>query len=141
MTPRRRLPREETRLASAVRDQTAWLLASQATVDIDPPQAEVPADQVSLIADVAEFMLFVLAGDSPLPSAHLSVQVTRDATRIDAAVTMPRGSEIAQRQPADPAGAHARLRDLATALSATVQVIRAPDRAQALLSLPRRPAE
>jgi ActR/RegA family two-component response regulator len=127
----------DTRLAPAIRDQTARLLTSPAAVDIDPPQPELPAEQVSLTADVAELMLCLLIGDSPPPSAHLSVQVTNEAIRIDAAVTIPGGSESAQRQLADPAEAHAGLRDLAAALAATVKVVRAPDGARVQLTLPR----
>ena len=130
------LPREDTRLAPAVRDQTAWLLASPAAVDIYRPQPELAAGQVSLIADVAELMLFLLTGDSPLPSAHLGVQVTRDAIRIDAAITLAGGTEIAHGCHADPAGLRARLRELATALAATEHVACEPDRVQARLTLP-----
>ena len=127
------LPRTGTRLAAAVRDQTAWLLASPAAVDVHPAQPELPAEQVSFIADVAELMLFLLIGDSPLPSAQLSVRVTREAIRVNAAVTMAGGSEIAQR---GQAGTRACLRDLADALAATVRVDCGPDRVQAELALP-----
>jgi DNA-binding response OmpR family regulator len=130
------LPRKGTRLAPAVRDQTAWLLVSPAAVDIHPPQPDLLAEQVSFIADVAELMLFLLIGDTPPPSAHLSVQVTNEAIQINVTVTTAGRHETAQRGHTDPAGIRARLWDLAAALAATVQVAWDPDRVRAQLALP-----
>ena len=129
-------PPGDTRLALAVRDQTAWLLASPAAVDIHPPQPGLPAEQVSFIADVAELMLFLLIGDIPPPTAQVSVRVTKEAILIDVAVTRAGRSETARRGQAGPAGADACLQDLAAALTATVRVAHGPDQVRAQLALP-----
>ena len=122
-----RLPLQDARLASAVRDQTAWLLAAPAAVDVRPPHPDLSAERVSLVADVTELMLFLLAADAPLPSAELSVLVSDDAILIEAAVP------LAGRLDLNVVGA--RLRELASAVAATVDVDDRPPSLRARLAL------
>ena len=103
----------EVRLASALRQRSAWLLAGSLTTDIDASCAELAASDVPAVVDVAELMLLGMLPEHGPVRAHLAVRGQPQLIGLELALTPPR----APGQPmGDPAPAQAAVRDLAEAL-------------------------
>jgi CheY-like chemotaxis protein len=103
----------EARLASALRQRSAWLLAGSLTTDIDASVAELAASDVPAVVDVAELMLLGMLPEHCPVRAHLAVRGQPRLIELELALTPPRAAG----QPmGDPAPAQAAVRDLAEAL-------------------------
>jgi hypothetical protein len=103
----------EVRLASALRQRSAWLLAGSLTTDIDAGCAELAASDVAAVVDVAELMLLGMLPEQCPVQAHLAVRGRPQLIELELALTPPRAAG----QPmGDPAPAHAAVGDLAAAL-------------------------
>jgi len=103
----------EVRLASALRQRSAWLLAGSLTTDIDAGCAELAASDVPAVVDVAELMLLGMLPEHCPVRAHLAVRGQPQLIELELALTPRRAAG----QPmGDPAPAQAALRDLAGAL-------------------------
>jgi CheY-like chemotaxis protein len=103
----------EVRLASALRQRSAWLLAGSLTTDIDATCAELAASDVPAVVDVAELMLLGMLPEHCPVRAHLAVRGQPQLIELELALTPPGAGG----QPmGDPAPARAALRDLAEAL-------------------------
>jgi CheY-like chemotaxis protein len=103
----------EVRLASALRQRSAWLLAGSLTTDIDAGCAELAASDVPAVVDVAELMLLGMLPEQCPVQAHLAVRGRPQLIELELALTPPRAAG----QPmGDPAPAHAAVGDLAAAL-------------------------
>jgi CheY-like chemotaxis protein len=103
----------EARLASALRQRSAWLLAGSLTTDIDASCAELAASDVPAVVDVAELMLLGMLPEHCPVRAHLAVRGQPRLIELELALTPPRAAG----QPmGDPAPAQAAVRDLAEAL-------------------------
>lgn len=123
----------ETRLADALTERTGWLLASPAVVDVHPSLPEPGGPRASLIADIAEMMLFLLTAGGPPLSAQVSVRPADEAVRIDVAVTTAAGGT----RPGDAIEVlGTRLRVLADALAAAVRLQAGAGFLRAQLTLP-----
>ena len=102
----------EVRLASALRQRCAWLLAGSLTTDIDASCAELAASDVPEVVDVAELMLLGMLPEHCPVQAHLAVRGQPQLVELELALTPP-----AAGQPmGDPAPAQAALSDLAETL-------------------------
>ena len=103
----------EVRLASALRQRSAWLLAGSLTTDIDASCTELAASDVPAVVDVAELMLLGMLPEHCPVRAHLAVRGQPQLIELELALTPPRAAG----QPmGDPAPAQAALSDLAEAL-------------------------
>ena len=103
----------EVRLASALRQRSAWLLAGSLTTDIDASCTELAASDVPAVVDVAELMLLGMLPEHCPVRAHLAVRGQPQLIGLELALTPPR----APGQPmGDPAPAEGALSDLAEAL-------------------------
>jgi CheY-like chemotaxis protein len=103
----------DVRLASALRQRCAWLLAGSLTTDIDASCAELAASDVPAVVDVAELMLLGMLPEHCPVRAHLAVRGQPQLIELELALTPPRAAG----QPiGDPAPAQAALSDLAEAL-------------------------
>jgi CheY-like chemotaxis protein len=103
----------EVRLASALRQRSAWLLAGSLTTDIDASCAELAASDAPAVVDVAELMLLGMLPEHCPVRAHLAVRGQPQLIELELALTPPRAAG----QPmGDPAPAQAAVRDLAEAL-------------------------
>ncbi len=124
----------ETRLADAVRQRTAWLLATPCTVPADVAPARLSTAETAVVADVAELMLLgLLPAGSPL-EARVAVQAGTAGIQVELTLTPVAG---ASRPDSDPAPARAALDELAAALGVTAHADLAGLRWQAWLLLPR----
>jgi CheY-like chemotaxis protein len=103
----------EVRLASALRQRSAWLLAGSLTTDIDAGCAELAASDVPAVVDVAELMLLGMLPEHCPVRAHLAVRGQPQLIELELALTPP---PAAGQPMGDPAPAQAALRDLAEAL-------------------------
>jgi CheY-like chemotaxis protein len=107
----------EVRLASALRQRSAWLLAQPLITDIDASCAELAAGDVPAVVDVAELMLLGMLPEHSPVSAHLAVRGPPQLIELELALTPPRATG----QPmGDPAPAQAAVSDLAEALGSEV---------------------
>lgn len=103
----------EVRLASALRQRSAWLLAGSLTTDIDASCAELAASDVPAVVDVAELMLLGMLPEHCPVRAHLAVRGQPQLIELELALTLPGAAG----QPiGDPAPAEGALSDLAEAL-------------------------
>lgn len=103
----------EVRLATALRQRSAWLLAESLTTDIDSTCAELAAGDVPAVVDVAELMLLGMLPEHCPVRAHLAVRGQPQLIELELALTPPgAGGEPM----GEPAPAQAVLRDLAEAL-------------------------
>jgi CheY-like chemotaxis protein len=103
----------EVRLASALRQRSAWLLAGSLTTDIDASCAELAASDAPAVVDVAELMLLGMLPEHCPVRAHLAVRGQPQLIELELALTPPRAAG----QPmGDPAPAQAAVSDLAEAL-------------------------
>lgn len=127
----------EIRLAAAIRQRTAWLLAAPATMDADGPPAGLTAMEEPVIVDVVELMLLGVMPAGLSARAHVAVRAEERALSIEVTFTrvMVDGQAIA-----DPAAARAALAELARALGATLHVKPAERDWRAQIILPRQPA-
>ncbi len=103
----------EVRLASALRQRSAWLLAEPLTVDIDPGCAGMAAGDVPAVVDVAELML--LAAEPEYCPVRGQLAVRGKPQLIELTLTMAGSGDQAL---GDPGAARAALHDLAEALVA-----------------------
>jgi hypothetical protein len=107
----------EVRLASALRQRCAWLLAGSLTTDIDASCAELAASDVPAVVDVAELMLLGMLPEHCPVRAHLAVRGQPQLVELELALTPP---PAAGQPMGDPAPAQAALSDLAGALGSAV---------------------
>jgi CheY-like chemotaxis protein len=103
----------EVRLASALRQRSAWLLAGSLTTDIDASCAELAASDVPAVVDVAELMLLGMLPEHCPVRAHLGVRGQRPLIELELTL-IPAGA--AGQPMGDPALAQAAVSDLAEAL-------------------------
>jgi CheY-like chemotaxis protein len=106
----------ESRLAGALRQRAAWLLATPLAVDAEPACAGLAATEVAAVIDVAELMLFAMTPGLPPDEARVEVRATDDLIGITVTLMPAVGGEPAS----DSAAARGTLGELATALSASV---------------------
>jgi DNA-binding response OmpR family regulator len=124
----------ETGLADAIQQRTAWLLAAPATVCADVLAAGLAANEISIIADVAELMLLGILPASPPMQAQVAVRAQDRAIQIELTLTPCGGGS---RPDSGHAAAKAALDELASALGTTAQVIPGDQTWRALIALPR----
>jgi CheY-like chemotaxis protein len=105
-----------TRLAAALQQRTAWLLAGPLIVDADEQPAGPATAEIPVIADVVEQMLLAMVTASPPAQAHVAVRAQQDLIQIDLTLTPATGNGQAI---GDPAAARAALSELASALGAS----------------------
>jgi CheY-like chemotaxis protein len=105
-----------TRLAAALQQRTAWLLAGPLIVDADEQPAGPATAEIPVIADVVEQMLLAMVTASPPAQAHVAVRAQQDLIQIDLTLTPATGNRQAI---GDPAAARAALSELASALGAS----------------------
>ena len=103
----------EVRLASALRQRCAWLLAGSLTTDIDASCAELAASDVPAVVDAAELMLLGMLPEHCPVQAHLAVRGQPQLVELELALTPP---PAAGQPMGDPAPAQAALSDLAETL-------------------------
>jgi len=127
----------EVRLAAALQQRTAWLLAAPVTVDADEHAAELGTAEVSAVADVVELMLLGMVTANPPAHAHVAVGTDEHMIQIDLTLTSAAGDDQAI---GDPATAQAALDELASALGASLQARLRGRRWRARIGLPRQPA-
>jgi len=124
----------ETRLVSALRQRTAWLLAAPATVDADERAAELGAVGVPLIVDVVELMLLGMVAPAPPARAHIAVRTQEHLIQIELTLTPAADVEHAM---GDPVAAKAALQGLALALRASAHLERTGRQLRARIVLRR----
>jgi CheY-like chemotaxis protein len=105
----------EVRLAGALRQRSAWLLAEPLTIDIDPGCAGMAAGDVPAVVDVAELMLLAAAPEYYPVRAHLAVRGEPRLIELELTLTVA-ASASADQAMGDPGAARAALCDLAEAL-------------------------
>ena len=127
----------EVRLAPALQQRTAWLLAAPVTVDADEHAAELGTAEVSAVADVVELMLLGMVTANPPAHAHVAVGTDEHMIQIDLTLTSAAGDDQAI---GDPATAQAALDELASALGASMEARLRGRRWRARIGLPRQPA-
>ena len=120
----------EVRLAGALRQRCAWLLAEPLSVDIDPDCAGLAAGDVPAVVDVAELMLLALVPEYCPVRARLAV--CGPPRLIELTLTVAGSGDQAL---GDPGPAQAALHDLAEALIAVAHTEFAVDRWQASIAL------
>jgi CheY-like chemotaxis protein len=127
----------EVRLAAALQQRTAWLLAAPVTVDADEHAAGLGTAEVSAVADVVELMLLGMVTANPPAHAHVVVGTGEHMIQIDLTLTSAAGDDQAI---GDPATAQAALDELASALGASMHARLRGRRWRARIDLPRQPA-
>jgi hypothetical protein len=127
----------EARLAAALPQRTAWLLAAPVTVDTDEQAAGLGMAEVPVVADVVELMLLGMVTASPPAQAHVAVRAAEHLIKIDLILMSAAGEDQAI---GDPAAARAALGELASALGASLHTRLCGRRWQARIALPREPA-
>jgi CheY-like chemotaxis protein len=123
----------ETRLAAALQQRTAWLLASPVTVDTGPPSALPAAAEVPVIVDVVELMLLAMLPDGQPVRAHVAVRTPERPIRIELTLTPATADDGLT---GDPAAAQASLDELACALGASAQATLCKSQWRVLIVLP-----
>jgi CheY-like chemotaxis protein len=127
----------EVRLAAALQQRTAWLLAAPVTVDADEHAAGLGPAEVSAVADVVELMLLGMVTANPPAQARVAVGTDEHMIQIDLTLMSAAGDDQAI---GDPATAQAALDELASALGASMQARLSGRRWRARIGLPRQPA-
>jgi CheY-like chemotaxis protein len=127
----------EVRLAPALQQRTAWLLAAPVTVDADEHAAGLGTAEVCAVADVVELMLLGMVTAHPPAQAHVAVGTDEHMIQIDLTLTSAAGDDQAI---GDPATARAALHELAAALGASLHARLRGRRWRARIGLPRQPA-
>ena len=80
----------EARLASALRQRCAWLLAGSLSTDIDESCAELAASDVQALVNVAELMLLGMLPEHCPVRAHLAVRGQRQLMELNWRSPRPR---------------------------------------------------
>jgi signal transduction histidine kinase/DNA-binding response OmpR family regulator len=127
----------ETRLASALQQRTAWLLAGPATVQADGQAAALGAVGVPVIVDVVELMLLGIVAPGPPARAHVAVRTQEHLIQIELTLTPAADGNEAV---GDPVAAKAALDGLASALRASAHVEASGQQLRARMVLRRQPA-
>ena len=99
----------EVRLAAALRQRAAWLLAEPLAIDIGPGCADMAAGDVPAVVDVAELMLLSAAPEYCPVRAHLAVRSEPRLIELELTLTVAGSRD-------QPGTARAALHDLADAL-------------------------
>jgi CheY-like chemotaxis protein len=107
----------EANLADALRQQTAWLLATDLIVEADQALAGPDAAETPLIADVVELLLLAIVPPGLLAEAHVTLRAEESAIGIDLTVTP---ADVDQAI-GDPAAARECIDALAAALAVSAQ--------------------
>jgi CheY-like chemotaxis protein len=121
----------ETRLAETLGRRTAWLAAGSVIVHADEQPADLAAADMSVVADVAELMLFGMMTVGPPADVQIAVRTDESVILVDVSHTPAQGG--------DPAAAQQALDVLAAALGASAHFRTCGPRWQAQIVL-RRPA-
>jgi len=109
---------DQTPLAGALRQRTAWLLTEPVTVDAGGHPAVPGASAVPVIVDVVELMLHAMLPAGQPARAHVAVRAPDRQVQIEVTLTPAAGdAEL----PGDPAAARAALDQLARALDASAR--------------------
>jgi hypothetical protein len=122
----------EVRLAAALRQRSAWLLAEPLAIDTGPGCADMAAGDVPAVVDVAELMLLAAAPESCPVRAHLAVR--REPQLIELELTLTVAGSAGQPM-GDPGTPRAALRDLAAALGTVAHTECGPQRWRARIIL------
>jgi DNA-binding response OmpR family regulator len=123
----------ETWLDEALRQRTAWLLATPAIVHPDLPAAGLAATEVPVVVDVVELMLLGILPADPV-QAQVAVRIEGDEIEIELTLTAASGAE----QPVSPPGtARTALVELASALGAVMRADFSSSHCRARIVLPR----
>jgi CheY-like chemotaxis protein len=125
--------RPEVELAGALRQRTAWLLASPLAVQADAGAAGLPPADVPAVADVAELLLLGLLPAGQPAQAQIAVRAEPPQIRLELTITRgaPDGLPVG-----DPAPAQAALQELAAALGVAIHTGFTAGRWQAEITLP-----
>ena len=108
----------EVRLAAALRQRSAWLLAEPLAIDVGPGCADMAAGDVPAVVDVAELMLLAAAPEYCPVRAHLAVRGEPRLIELELTLT---AAGSADQPMEDPGTARAALHDLAGALGTVAQ--------------------
>jgi hypothetical protein len=122
--------REETRLADALTERTAWLLTTPLTVRLLDGKGREPAE-VSGVVDLVELMLFALAAGHPPARAEAVIGVARHRTSIELILT-PQAQDAS---PGYQAAVRSALATLASALGAEIEAEICPERWRAAVTI------
>ena len=122
----------EVRLAAALRQRAAWLLAEPLAIDIGPGCADMAVGDVPAVVDVAELMLLAAAPEYCPVRAHLAVR--GEPRLIELELTLTVAGSTDQRME-DPGTARAALHDLAGALGTVAHAECGAQRWQARIAL------
>ncbi len=106
----------EARLADAVGQRTAWLVAMPVIVHADVPSAGLGPAEILVVVDVVELMLIGIRPAGPPPQAHVAVQAGEAEILIEVTLAAAGRDGLPG---CDPAPARAALQELAAALGAT----------------------
>jgi CheY-like chemotaxis protein len=123
----------EVRLAAALQQRTAWLLAAPVTVDADEEAAGLGPVEVSAVVDVVELMLLGMVTAHPPAQAHVALGTGEQLIQIDLTLTSAGDDQAI----GDPATAQAALDELASALGASMEARLSGRRWRARIGLPR----
>ena len=108
----------EVRLAAALRQRSAWLLAEPLAIDIGPGCSDMAAGDVPAVVDVAELMLLAAAPESCPVRAHLAVRGEPQLIELELTLTAAGSRDEPM---GEPGPARAALHDLAEALGTVAQ--------------------
>jgi DNA-binding response OmpR family regulator len=126
----------ETRLAAALQQRTAWLVAAPVTVDTGESSAGPGAAEIPLIVDVAELVLLGILPADPSALAHIAVRTGKRVIQIELTLTSATGPG----QPiGDPAAARESLDGLARTLGVDTHAELCDQRWRARVVLARQP--
>jgi CheY-like chemotaxis protein len=124
----------EIRLATALKQRTAWLLAEPVSVHANVQSAGLAAAEIAVIADVVELMLLGILPTDPSLQAEVAVRPEEQEIQVELTLTAAGRDEL----PASgTATARAALGELASALGATAHADLGDRRWRARMVLPR----
>jgi hypothetical protein len=126
----------EIGLTAAIRQRTAWLLTTPATVDTEEPSAELGEGEVPIIVDVVEMMLLEMMPAGPPARAHVALRADEHLIQIELTLTCAAADGQAIGNPATPQAA---LDGLALALGGSAQAHLDEQRWRASVALRRQP--
>jgi CheY-like chemotaxis protein len=124
----------ETRLATALEQRTAWLLAAPITVRSDVQAAGLARTEIAVIADVVELMLLGILPAGQRLQADVAVRPGEKEIQIELSLIAADQDELPA---SDPAATRAVLGELAAALEGTAHADLGDRRWLAGIVLPR----
>jgi CheY-like chemotaxis protein len=128
-------PADQAPLARALRERTAWLLATPLTVQLAvPPSWHCPVP-VAAVVDVTELVLFTMASGYPPADAAAAIDIGERSVTIDVSMSWADGTSL----PPDPEPVRSALARLAAALGASERAELRGRRWRAVIDLPASP--